>query len=434
VKLNKTRFGWLFIAMLMVFALASCQPAEPAYEGETVTTLEVQSPPDEQVAVDVNDLIAPPLETITWDDAETTESGLQYIIIEPGEGKSPQEGDLVTMNYVAKLADDTVLADTSMGGGPVTAILGRDQLLPGWEEGLMLMKPGGKANFLLPPELAFGEEGYGSIPPNAQVILEVELISAETPPAPPEVADEDLTTTESGLKYYDIEVGDGAEAAEGSTVSTNYTIWVQGGSEDGSDLFISSSEGRSPATFVLGQVTQIFPGWDEGTHGMKVGGKRYLVIPPDLALGEQGAGEIPPNATLIMVIELTDVIEPVTMTEIPEENYTTTESGLKYYDIEVGDGPTPEEGQTVVVEYTGWLAEDGTKFDSSLDHGQPFKFVLGAGMVIPGWDEGVSTMKVGGYRQLVIPPDLAYGEQGAGSVIPPNATLIFEVRLLDIEE
>jgi peptidylprolyl isomerase len=433
VKINKIWFGWLFVAMILVFALAACQPAEPAYEGETVTTVEAQSPPSEQVAVDVNDLIAPPLETITWDDAETTDSGLQYIVVVPGEGDSPQEGDLVTMNYVAKLTDDTVLADTSMGGGPATAILGRDQLLPGWEEGLMLMKPGGTSKFLLPPELAFGEEGYGSIPPNAQIILEIELISTEKPPVPPEVAEEDLTTTESGLQYYDIEVGDGAEATEGSTVSTEYSIWVKGENEDGSDLFISSSEGRSPATFVLGKITQIFPGWDEGTHGMKVGGKRYLVIPPELALGEQGAGEIPPNATLIMEIELVDVVEPMTMTEVPEEDYTVTESGLKYYDIEVGDGPMPEEGQTVVVEYTGWL-EDGTKFDSSLDHGQPFKFVLGAGMVVPGWDEGVATMKVGGHRQLVVPPELAYGEQGAGGVIPPNATLIFEIILVDIED
>lgn len=434
MKINKTWFGWLFVAMILVFALAACQPAEPAYEGETVTTVEAQVPPEEQVAVDVNDLIAPPLETITWEDAETTESGLQYIVITPGEGESPQDGDVVTMNYVAKLTDDTILADTAMSGGPATAILGRDQLLPGWEEGLKLMKPGEKANFLLPPELAFGEEGYGSIPPNAQIILEVELISVEAPPVPPEVDEADLITTDSGLKYYDIVVGDGPEAVEGDTVSTEYTIWVQGGSEDGSDLFISASNGRGPATFVLGKITQIFPGWDEGTHGMKVGGKRYLVIPPELALGEQGAGEIPPNATLIMVIELTDVVEPMTMTEVPEEDYTVTDSGLKYYDIEVGDGPMPEDGQTVVVEYTGWLAEDGTKFDSSLDHGQPFKFVLGAGMVIPGWDEGVATMKVGGFRQLVVPPDLAYGEQGAGGVIPPNATLIFEIRLLDIEE
>ena len=115
-----------------------------------------------------------------------------------------------------------------------------------------------------------------------------------------------------------------------------------------------------------------------------------------------------------------------------EADYTTTESGLKYYDLEVGEGPSPEPGQLVSVHYTGWL-EDGKKFDSSLDRGQPFTFPIGMGQVIPGWDEGVGTMKVGGQRQLVIPSELAYGEQGAGGVIPPNAILIFEVELLDVQ-
>jgi peptidylprolyl isomerase len=177
----------------------------------------------------------------------------------------------------------------------------------------------------------------------------------------------------------------------------------------------------------------VFPGWDEGATGMKVGGKRYLVIPADLALGDQGGGDIPPGATLIMEIEMLDVAEPVVMTEVAEEDYTTTESGLKYYDLVEGTGETPQAGQTVVVHYTGWL-EDGTKFDSSVDRGQPFSFILGMGNVIPGWDEGVATMKVGGKRQLVVPPELGYGEQGAGATIPPNATLIFEVELLEIQE
>jgi FKBP-type peptidyl-prolyl cis-trans isomerase FkpA len=110
---------------------------------------------------------------------------------------------------------------------------------------------------------------------------------------------------------------------------------------------------------------------------------------------------------------------------------TTTASGLQYEDLEVGDGATAEAGNTVFVHYTGWL-EDGTKFDSSLDRGTPFDFILGTGNVIQGWDEGVAGMKVGGVRKLVIPPELGYGPSGAGNVIPPNATLIFEVELLEV--
>jgi peptidylprolyl isomerase len=134
---------------------------------------------------------------------------------------------------------------------------------------------------------------------------------------------------------------------------------------------------------------------------------------------------------LIIEVELLEVRPQATQTEVDEDDYTTTDSGLQYYDIEEGDGPSPEAGDTVVVHYTGWL-EDGTKFDSSQDRGQPYEFVLGSGGVIPGWDEGVATMQVGGKRQLAVPPDLAYGEQGSGGVIPPDATLIFEVELLEI--
>lgn len=108
-----------------------------------------------------------------------------------------------------------------------------------------------------------------------------------------------------------------------------------------------------------------------------------------------------------------------------------TRSGLVYQDLVVGKGASPIVGKSVKVHYTGWLKE-GAKFDSSLDRGEPFSFVFGKGAVIKGWDEGIKTMKVGGKRRLIIPPQLAYGKKGAGGVIPPNATLVFEVELLDV--
>ncbi len=114
----------------------------------------------------------------------------------------------------------------------------------------------------------------------------------------------------------------------------------------------------------------------------------------------------------------------------------TTESGLRITDTADGTGATPKRGQTCVMHYTGWLYENGEKgqkFDSSVDRGQPFEFSIGTGQVIGGWDQGVATMKVGGKRTLIIPPELGYGERGAGGVIPPNATLMFEVELLDVK-
>jgi peptidylprolyl isomerase len=121
---------------------------------------------------------------------------------------------------------------------------------------------------------------------------------------------------------------------------------------------------------------------------------------------------------------------------LDESKATTTLSGLKYIDAKVGAGATPKTGQTCKMHYTGWLyqnGEKGKKFDSSVDRGQPFAFKLGMGQVIPGWDEGVATMKAGGKRTLIIPPEMGYGAAGAGGAIPPNATLIFDVELLGVQ-
>jgi peptidylprolyl isomerase len=121
---------------------------------------------------------------------------------------------------------------------------------------------------------------------------------------------------------------------------------------------------------------------------------------------------------------------------LDESKAVITATGLKIIDTKVGTGDSPKQGQLCKMHYTGWLYVNGAKgkkFDSSLDRGQPFTFTIGRGQVIAGWDEGVETMKVGGKRTLIIPPELGYGARGAGGVIPPNATLLFEVELLEVQ-
>jgi peptidylprolyl isomerase len=144
----------------------------------------------------------------------------------------------------------------------------------------------------------------------------------------------------------------------------------------------------------------------------------------------------PPSLSLPLEEKTTSPAASATKNEEKASKMIKTPSGLQYEDTVVGTGASPKTGQTCVMHYTGWLWENdakGKKFDSSVDRGQPFEFQIGRGMVIRGWDEGVSTMKVGGKRTLLIPAALGYGSRGAGGVIPPNATLLFDVELLGVK-
>ena len=200
-----------------------------------------------------------------------------------------------------------------------------------------------------------------------------------------------MSTTPEGLKIDDVKVGDGPEAQAGQSVTVHYTGWLfdANAPEQRGLKFDSSKDRDEPFEFDLG-AGMVIRGWDEGVQGMKVGGKRILTISPELGYGARGAGGvIPPNATLVFEVEL--LPQPVL-------------APLEATDVVVGDGAEAKAGQAVSVHYTGWLfdadapQQRGRKFDSSKDRGQPFRFHLGAGMVIRGWDDGVQGMKVGGTR------------------------------------
>ena len=231
-------------------------------------------------------------------------------------------------------------------------------------------------------------------------------------------------TTPTGLKYIDMVLGTGKTPKTGDRVKVHYT----GTLEDGTK-FDSSRDRNKPFEFTLGG--RVIQGWNEGVATMQEGGTRKLIIPPDLGYGSRNAGLIPPNSILLFDVELIEVMENWAADFSLPGKEEVTASGLRMIIHKEGNGKIPVTGQTVSVHYSGIL-EDGTKFDSSVDRGQPFRFPLGQGRVIKGWDEAIALMSKGEKRTLIIPPKLAYGEKGR-SKIPPNSTLIFEIELIDFK-
>lgn len=253
----------------------------------------------------------------------------------------------------------------------------------------------------------------------------------------------EIVTLDSGLQYLDDSLGTGKTVMKDELVTIHFSGWYI---SDTTNLFsdwstnelkkktmIGNSKSRNqPVKFVLGTNTFI-KGVDEGIIGMKIGGKRTIIVPSELAYGPEGIGPIPPNSDLKLVIELLDAKERVIvkMWDVDSTKLKTTKSGLKYAIISEGEGEYADSGKVVTVHYSGFLT-DSTKFDSSVERDDPFSFLLGAGQVIPGWEEGLKLMKKGGKARFVVPPELGYGGINVGT-IPPNSTLIFDVELIDVQ-
>ncbi len=226
--------------------------------------------------------------------------------------------------------------------------------------------------------------------------------------------DQQAKAAAGGLQVQDVTPGTGPEAKTGDFLVVDYTGWLSVDGKQG-EKFDSSLDRGVPFTVRLG-YGRVIAGWDQGLLGMKVGGTRRLIIPPELGYGARPSGQIPPNSTLMF-----DVI----LRAIPR---------VQSRDLVAGTGPEALDGDVCDFNYAGWLYADGARgrqFDRSVA-GKPFQVTLGAGEVIPGWDTGLVGMKVGGRRELIIPPELAYGKRGAGDVIPPDATLLFEVELVSV--
>jgi peptidylprolyl isomerase len=229
----------------------------------------------------------------------------------------------------------------------------------------------------------------------------------------------------SSFIFDDVVVGDGRAAEAGDLIEVNYVgVTLETGEE------FDASWNRDQTFLVPIGVGNLIEGWDLGLLGMTEGTRRLLVIPPDQGYGARGAGAaIGPNATLVFVVDLLRVID----TPVPDvPDITEAGATMEIIDVTVGDGELVESGDTITVNYQGNLL-DGTIFDSSWSRGQPFTTVIGVGQVIQGWDQGMVGMREGGRRILVIPSDLAYGNEGSGAIIAPNSPLVFVVDLLQVQ-
>lgn len=240
------------------------------------------------------------------------------------------------------------------------------------------------------------------------------------------------STLPGGVVVEDFVFGSGLEATTGVEVSVHYT-----GRLDDGTVFDTSHKRHRPFTFEVGRG-RVIKGWDLGVPGMKVGGKRRLTIPAELAYGDRKKPNIPPGSRLTFDIELVSVTPPPPPPK-GDDAYTGAatrtelEGGLVIEEFAAGQGDrVAGNGDKVAVHYTGRL-DDGTVFDSSVPRKQPISFVLGTGRVIKGWELGIAGMKVGSLRRLTIPAELAYGERAKGK-IPANSRLTFTVEMMSITD
>lgn len=238
----------------------------------------------------------------------------------------------------------------------------------------------------------------------------------------------DTVLTASGLKYVIWKKGGGEQPENGDKVSVHYA----GRLLDGSPFDNSYDRGK-PFEFPLG-AGRVIKGWDEGIGYLTVGDSATLIIPSELGYGSMDRPTIPANSTLVFDVQLMDVKKIAKPVPYKTDGLDTisTGTGLKYIRLNKTDGAPVTAGSTVAVHYTGYL-HDGTVFDSSISRGEPISFPIGVGRVIKGWDEGISLLKVGEKARLLIPYQLAYGERGAGSMIPPKTDLIFDVELMSVK-
>lgn len=361
----------------------------------------------------------------------TTESGLMYNILKPGNGKHPQNGYRVWIEYTGWLDDSTVFSSTDEYGN-VDVWMGHGQITKGWEEALPLVGEGGEMQIVVPPHLGYGDNEVNGIPRNSTLHFDIKVIQVDScaPIAPYDIKNAEPHKLANGITYYTIDHGHGNCAKAGDNVYIHYTGWLPDGA-----IYTTTRQSANALRFTAG-VGETFAGLDTALMLMSEGAKCRFVIPGDMAYGDKGySNRIPPHSDLTLDIEMVRISPGIHVEKWDATGHDTlsTASGLRYIIIEQGEGPLIEADNIVTAHYSGYFT-NGQLFDSSVKREEPIKYPVGAGLILDGWNEASLLMRKGSRFQLLVPSHLAYGEEGLPPTIPANADLIFDVEILDVIE
>jgi FKBP-type peptidyl-prolyl cis-trans isomerase len=357
-----------------------------------------------------------------------TESGLKMMFYSiNSDAEVADSGDVAEVHYVGKFADGKVFDSSYDRNSPISVPIGQGRVIKGWDEALQYMHVGDSVLLTVPPQLGYGERDYASIPGNSTLYFVMKMVSLQAKPKPYDVAGLDTIKSESGVSYIIVRKGKGKSAQIGDRAKVKYSGYFLNG-----DKFDSSFDrpGAEPFEFIIGRK-QVIEGWEKGVAGMQPTEKRRLIIPYQMAYGEAGRNPvIPPKADLVFDVELVDfeTVVPPMAYDVKGKDTLTTASGLRYIKVKSTSGRQVVAGDTITAVYTGYF-RDGTIFDSSVERGDSIILVIGKGMVIKGWDEGLQLLKEGEKVRMIIPYYLAYGENGRPPIIPAKSDLIFDVHL-----
>lgn len=368
-------------------------------------------------------------------DTTTITKGLIKIKIKDGTGRSANKFENVTIDYTGYFINEKkqkkIFESSSTKGTSATFQLGAGRFIKGLDIGISGMKIGEKSAFIISPELAFGSNGVGNIPKNATIFFDIELISATNPFY--NINSKDTIHTASGLKLLILDKGKGKAINKGNYVTWNYIGYIKD-SLGNKIIFDNTFVRKKPASFRPGSNKSL-KGWEEAAVMLQEGAKATLILSPDLAYKDKEMKNIPKNATVYFDVDVMNATEP--FFDVTGKDTLGNSQGMKYIIISNGNGEIADTGKTVLISYVGYILDSLNErviFDASIEHGQPLEFELGKGKVIKGWEIGISGMKTGEKRRLIIPGDLAYGKKGVTGIIPPNSTLFFDVQLTEVKK